>query len=103
MDKAEWKSFLRWLDSASAEELRQKKVRIAALCRDIDDRDVKADARRMVRLIDQDLLARESLAKRPTGRRWKRASAGERGNQRLEGPERLPTAPPSRAALARLR
>ena len=69
MDKQEWQSFCRWLDQASAEELRHRKARIAALCRDIDDRDVKADARRLMRLIDQDLLARESLAQRLTDTR----------------------------------
>jgi len=73
MDKQEWKSFFRWLDQADAEELRQKKARIAALCRDIDDRDVKADARRMMRLIDQDLLVRENVAQRSTGKRSKSA------------------------------
>jgi hypothetical protein len=73
MDKQEWKSFFRWLDQAGAEELRHKKARIAALCRDIDDRGVKADARRMIRLIDQDLLARESMAQRLTGKRSKNA------------------------------
>lgn len=73
MDRQEWKSFFRWLDQADAEELRQKKARIAALCRHIDDRDVKADARRMIRLIDQDLLARESVARRSTGKRSKSA------------------------------
>ena len=69
MDKQEWKSFFRWLDQAGAEELRRRKAKIAALCRDIDDRGVKADARRMIRLIDQDLLARESVAQRLTGKR----------------------------------
>jgi hypothetical protein len=73
MDKQEWKSFFRWLDEAGSEELRRKKARIAALCRDIDDRDVKADARRMIRLIDQDLLARESVAQRLTDKRSKDA------------------------------
>jgi hypothetical protein len=73
MDKQEWKSFFRWLDEADSEELRRKKARITALCRDIDDRDVKADARRMIRLIDQDLLARESVAQRSTGKRSKNA------------------------------
>ena len=73
MDKQEWKPFFRWLDEAGVEELRHKKAKIAALCRDIDDRGVKADARRMIRLIDQDLLARESMAQRLTGKRSKNA------------------------------
>jgi hypothetical protein len=68
MDRQEWQSFFRWLEQAGSEELRQKKDRITALCRDIDDRDVKSDARRMIRLIDQERLARESVAQRSTGR-----------------------------------
>jgi hypothetical protein len=68
MDRQEWHSFFRWLEQAGSEEQRQKKDRIAALCRDIDDRDVKSDARRMIRLIDQERLARESVAQRLTGR-----------------------------------
>lgn len=69
MDKEEWRSFLRWLDQANVEELRQRKAKLAALRRDLDDRDIKADASRMIRLIDQDLLARSGIAERLKGKR----------------------------------
>jgi hypothetical protein len=69
VDKEEWKSFLRWLDQASAEELRIRKSRLTALRRDLDDRDIRADANRMIRLIDQDLLAREGVSQRLRGKR----------------------------------
>ena len=73
MDKEEWKSFFRWLDQASAEELSRRKARIIVLLRDMNDRDVKADARRMMRLIESDLLAREGIAKRSSAKRSKNA------------------------------
>jgi hypothetical protein len=69
MDKREWFEFFRWLEQAGPEELRQRKTRIAALVREIDDRDVRSDARRMMRLIDQDILAREGIVRRSTGSR----------------------------------
>ena len=73
MDKEEWKSFFRWLDQASAEELSRRKASIIVLVRDLHDRDVKADARRMMRLIEADLLAREGIAERSSVKRSKSA------------------------------
>jgi hypothetical protein len=69
MDKEDWKAFFRWLDQAMSEEMRQKKDKIVALCGEIRSADVKSDARRMIRLIDQELLARESVARWSTGKR----------------------------------
>jgi hypothetical protein len=59
LDKDEWKSFLRWLDEANSQELRARKQRIVEVLMEIRDRDVRSDARRMLRLIDAEILAHE--------------------------------------------
>jgi hypothetical protein len=75
VDKDEWKSFLRWHDQASARELRGRRQRIVEVLKDIRGRDVRCDAHRMVRLIDEELLARESRALRRSAARKRSRSA----------------------------
>jgi hypothetical protein len=71
MDKHLWMSLLRLIDEGSAEELQAKKEELLqALERHrIGRGSVRADVMRVVRLIDEELLARSSLAQRQTGRR----------------------------------
>jgi hypothetical protein len=70
LDKDEWKSFLRWLDEAHLQELRARQQRIVDVLVEIRDRDVRSDARRMLRLIDAEILAHESRGlRRSTPRR----------------------------------
>lgn len=71
MDKHLWISLLRLIDEGSAEELQAKKDELLqALERHrIGRGSVRADVMRVVRLIDEELLARSSLAQRQTGRR----------------------------------
>jgi hypothetical protein len=71
MDKHLWMSLLRLIDEGSAEELQAKKDELLqALERHrIGRGSVRADVMRVVRLIDEELLARSSLAQRQTGRR----------------------------------
>jgi hypothetical protein len=71
MDKHLWMSLLRLIDEGSAEELQAKKDELLrALERHrIGRGSVRADVMRVVRLIDEELLARSSLAQRQKGRR----------------------------------
>lgn len=70
MDKEWWKTFLRWLDQSSPEELERRKSELLEFSRKkLDDPDVKADAKRMIRLIDQELLAHASVSRRSSGKR----------------------------------
>ena len=69
MDKEEWRSFVRWLDQANPKELRMRRTRLTELRRDLDDRDLRSEVGRMVRLIEQELLAREGIAQRLKGKR----------------------------------
>ena len=66
MDKHLWMSLLRLIDEGSAEELQAKKDELLqALERHrIGRGSVRADVMRVVRLIDEELLARSSLAQR---------------------------------------
>ena len=71
MDRQLWMSLLRLVDEGSAEELQARKDELLqALERHrIGRGPVRADVMRVVRLIDEELLARSSLAQRRTGRR----------------------------------
>jgi hypothetical protein len=70
MDKEWWKAFFRWLEQAIPEELQRRKAELLEFARKkLDDPDVKADAKRMVRLIDQELLAHASVSRRSKGMR----------------------------------
>lgn len=73
MDKDEWRGFVRFLDEANEEELRRRKAAIVEVLTKVTDPDVRSDARRMMRLIDQETLAREGLSTRAKGQRSKKA------------------------------
>lgn len=71
MDKHLWMSLLRLIDEGSTDELQAKKEELLqALERHrIGRGSVRADVTRVVRLIDEELLARSDLAQRQPGRR----------------------------------
>lgn len=71
MDKHLWMSLLRLIDEGSTDELQAKKEELLqALERHrIGRGSVRADVTRVVRLIDEELLARSDLAQREPGRR----------------------------------
>lgn len=75
MDKDERKSFLRWLDEANLQELRARKQRIVDVLVEISDRDVRSDARRMLRLLEAQTLAHESRGLRGSAPRRRSKSA----------------------------
>lgn len=69
MDKDEWKQFLRWLDDANEDEMAQMKQRLRSAQAAVTEPGVRSDLRRMLRLIDEEVLIRQNLATRSQGRR----------------------------------
>ena len=58
MDKEFWSSFLRFLEDASDDELQNRIEKTNRLLQRLRSAAVKADARRIIRLMEQELLAR---------------------------------------------
>jgi hypothetical protein len=58
MDKHEWQSFLRWLDQANMEELQRRRDQFRELLPKLTEPDTRSDARRCLRLIEQEMLPR---------------------------------------------
>ena len=71
MDKQEWKSFFRFIDGGSEAELQQRKDALASVLQKVTDPGVRSDIRRMLRLIDEEVLIRENLSSRKQVRRSK--------------------------------
>ena len=58
MNREDWRGFYRWLGTASLEELREKLQKIEALLAALKDRFVRADALKMRREIEAEILGR---------------------------------------------
>ena len=58
MDKDFWKAFLRFLDQASPEELVAKITDVESLLQNTRSTEFKSDAKRMIRLMEQELFDR---------------------------------------------
>lgn len=58
MNREDWRGFYRWLETASLEELREKLKKIEAILPLLKDRVVYADALKMRREIEAEILAR---------------------------------------------
>ena len=58
-----WKDYYAWLDRARIGEIFAARDRAYEHLRRIKDRDIKLDLRRMVRLMDEELLTRSDLAR----------------------------------------
>lgn len=63
MNKDFWKTVFCWLETASLEDIRDKQSAVRQMHDQIDDSDLQADIRRILRFMDQELLARAELAK----------------------------------------
>ena len=61
MDKETIKSFIRWFESASMEEIEQRKNRFKETSSLVSSSEAKADIRLGLRLIDEELIARLEL------------------------------------------
>lgn len=73
MDKQEWKSFFRFIDEGSAAELQRRKDALLGVLSKVTDAGVRSDIRRMLRLIDEEVLIRQNLSSRRQVRRSKSA------------------------------
>lgn len=71
MDKHLWISFLRLVDQGTVEELQAKKEELLRSLEELSIRrgPVRSDVMRVVRLIDEELLARRNLAQPASKRR----------------------------------
>ena len=69
MDKEEWKSFLRFIDEGSEAELQRRKEALAGVRAKVTDPGVRSDIRRLLRLIDEEVLLRQHLSTRTRVRR----------------------------------
>lgn len=64
MDKQSFLEFLKWLGTASLDELRDKHREINDVLQNtLRNADVRADAKRMMRLIEQEIIARLNAPK----------------------------------------
>ena len=66
MDKEFWKAFLRFLDQAKMAEIERKIEETRLFAQNTTSRDVRADANRMIRFMESELLARSSQRARKT-------------------------------------
>lgn len=73
MDKQEWKSFFRFIDEGSDTELQRRKDALLGVLSKVTDAGVRSDIRRMLRLIDEEVLIRQNLSSRRQVRRSKSA------------------------------
>jgi len=61
MNKDFWKTLYAWLETASLEEIRTKQRFVQQLLGESRDRDLKADIRRVLRFMDEEIVARAEL------------------------------------------
>lgn len=64
MSKDAWRAFLRWLDEASIVELDRRHKEALALLEQLTERELRAELRRMLRLIEEERLIRLSVLTR---------------------------------------
>jgi hypothetical protein len=62
MNKDFWKTLYAWLETASLEEISAKQQTVRQLLGESRDRDLKADIRRILRFMDEEMVARAELA-----------------------------------------
>jgi len=63
MERAIVKRFVRWLEQASAREILERRAAFLAARSRVSSREGRADLRRGLRLIDEELAARRELAR----------------------------------------
>lgn len=62
MNKDFWKCLFCWLETASVDEIRHKQCVVRQMLGQTRDPDFKADIRRILRFMDEEILARAELA-----------------------------------------
>ena len=61
MDKDFWKSFLRFLDEANSAEIQQRLLKTRTLLENgINNAEVRADTKRIIRFLEQEIVARSA-------------------------------------------
>lgn len=73
MDKHEWKSFLRFIDQGSERELQERQENLQKVLTQVSDSGVRSDVRRMLRLVDEEVLIRQNIASRKKASRSRSA------------------------------
>ena len=73
MDKPACKSLFRFIDEGSHTELQRRKASLLGVLSKATDAGVRSDIRRMLRLLDEEVLARQNMASRKQARRSKHA------------------------------
>ncbi len=63
MNKDFWKCLFYWLETASIDEIRDKQRVVRQMLGQTRDPDFKTDIRRILRFMDEEILARAELAK----------------------------------------
>jgi len=71
MDKDTWREFIRWLDNADDRELAEAKSKLRSTQKLVTESGVRSEVRRMLRLIDEEVLARQNVVE--VGRRSRTA------------------------------
>lgn len=69
MDKDEWKSFFRFLDQASMEELMKRHELLTPLRATVKNSEVLSDLKRSLRLLEEEMLIRQRQASRRAAKR----------------------------------
>ncbi len=67
MNKDFWKILFTWLETANLEELHHKRNLVQQMLGQIHDRGLKADIRRILRFMDEEILARAELSSNVCG------------------------------------
>lgn len=62
MNKEFWRSFLAWLDRATVDQIITARDAAREDLKKIIDSDARSDVRRMIRLMDEELVTRSDLA-----------------------------------------
>lgn len=68
MDRSEWRSFKHWLNTANERELNARKKDLRAVRDDFDSAEVRGEAARCIRLIEEEQLARAAVRRYQVGR-----------------------------------
>lgn len=63
MNKDFWKILFTWLETASLEDIKHKRSVVLQMLDQIHDRGLKADIRRILRFMDEEVLARTEISK----------------------------------------
>ena len=63
MDREDWIDLYRWLGAAKPGEIFARRDKAREVLRQLQDPDIRADVRRIIREMDRELVARADLAR----------------------------------------